>query len=229
MHDSKVSSFCPKPTRRETITNRIFLLLVNIPDLSQFLMPRMQLHNVQSGMQLQQQFSAKTIKFIVMLDISIDCNACSHVRNSQICFHSAQHDNMMVVGKVLLPLPPQILQAWQLVLHNDSCQNKNCRNTLSSPVGARGIGLKIYREWVSGKKMQTYTIVKLNWCKRDWIENLPRMSEWQENANIHNCQVEYQQEGLDWKPTKNGKAKPANNNQRDSLSLSLSTWIIISI
>jgi len=135
----RYQAFVPSPQEGKTTTNCIFLLLVNIPDLSQFLMPRMQLHNVQSGMQLQQQFSAKTIKFIVMLDISIDCN-------SQICFHSAQHDNMMVVGKVLLPLPPQILQAWQLVLHNDSCQNKNCRNTLSSRVGARGIGLKIYRE-----------------------------------------------------------------------------------
>lgn len=104
-----------------------------------------------------------------MLDISIDCNVCSHVRNSQICFHSNQHDNMMVVGKALLPLPPQILQAWQLALHNDSCKNK---------------------------KLQKH-IVKLSWCKRNWIENLPRVSEWQENANIHNCQVELVQEGLD--------------------------------
>ncbi len=128
----RYQAFVTSPQEGKTITSRIFLLLVNIPDLSQFLMPRMQLHNVQSGMQLQQQFSAKTMKFIVMLDISIDCNVCSHVRNSQICFHSAQHDNMMVVGKALLPLPPQILQAWQLALHNDSCQNKNCRNTLSS-------------------------------------------------------------------------------------------------
>ncbi len=187
-----IKLFGTSPQEGKTITNRIFLLLVNIPDLSQFLMPRMQLHNVQSGMQLQQQFSAKTIKFIVMLDISIDFNVCSHVRNSQICFQSAQHDNMMVVGKVLLPLPPQILQAWQLALHNDSCQNK---------------------------KLEKH-IVTLSWCKRNWIENLPRVSEWQENANIHNCQVELVEEGLDWKPTKNGKAKPANNNQRDSLSLS---------
>jgi hypothetical protein len=60
----RYQAFVTSPQEGKTINNRIFLLLVNIPDLSQFLMPRMQLHNVQSGMQLQQQFSAKNNKVL---------------------------------------------------------------------------------------------------------------------------------------------------------------------
>jgi hypothetical protein len=173
----RYQAFVTSPQEGKTITNRIFLLLVNIPDLSQFLMPRMQLHNVQSGMQLQQQFSAKTIKFIVMLDISIDCNVCSHVRNNQIHFHSAQHDTWWWWVRysfpylhrffrhgnwhcTMIPARTKIAEIHcQVELVQEELDWKStksewvarkCEHTqLSSWVGASRIGLKTYQEWQS--------------------------------------------------------------------------------
>jgi hypothetical protein len=174
----RYQAFVTSPQEGKTITDRIFLLLVNIPDLSQFLMPRMQLHNVQSGMQLQQQFSAKTMKFIVMLDISIDCNVCVHmwgivkfasilpnmttwwwwVRHFFPYLHRFfRHGNWhctMIPARTKIAETHCQVELVQEELDWKSTKSewvaRKCKHTqLSSWVGAREIGLKTYQEWES--------------------------------------------------------------------------------